>query len=134
MERVMIVYCDSSVLLKRVFDEADSASFRAQFRVLVQDGASIATSALGELEVSRVCRRHFGEDGVHDATSALEDIAILDISDVILRNAADIPYQYLRSMDAIHVASAFTVRADLVLTRDKQMRAACEELGMRVGP
>jgi len=47
-------------------------------------------------------RRHFGEYGVQDATLALEDIAVLEISDVI--------------------------------TRDKQMRAACEQLGMLVGP
>jgi predicted nucleic acid-binding protein len=64
----------------------------------------------------------------------LDDIAIVGISDLVLRNAADVPHQTLRSLDAIHVATAFTVGADLVLTLDKQMRAACEELGMLVGP
>ena len=90
----MIVYCDSSALLKRIIDEAGAADTRV----------------------------------------ALQDIAILEISKVVLRSAADIPARYLRSMGAIHVASAFTIRADLVLTSDRQMRAACAELGMLVGP
>ena len=90
----MIVYCDSSALLKRIIDEAGAADTRV----------------------------------------ALQDIAILETSKVVLRSAADIPARYLRSMDAIHVASAFTIRADLVLTSDRQMRAACAELGMLVGP
>lgn len=128
----MIVYCDSSVLLKRVFDEADAAEFRSHFQDLIDGGSALATSALGELEVSRVCRRYFGDDGLRDARAALEDVAILAVSRAVLRNAAEIPYRHLRSADAIHVASAFTLRADLVLTRDRQMRIACEQVGIRV--
>ena len=130
----MIVYCDSSVLLKRIIDEAGSADMRTQIQQFVSSGVAVATSSLGELEVSRVCRRYFGEGGLDDARVALEDIAILDMSTVVLRSAADIPARYLRSIDAIHVASAFTIRADLVLTSDRQMRAACAELGLLVGP
>ena len=63
----MIVYCDSSALLKRIIDEAGAADTRV----------------------------------------ALQDIAILEKSKVVLRSAADIPARYVRSMDAIHVASAF---------------------------
>ena len=66
----MIVYCDSSVLLKRVFDEADAAEFRSHFQDLIDGGSALATSALGELEVSRVCRRYFGDDGLRDARAA----------------------------------------------------------------
>lgn len=130
----MIVYCDSSVLLKRVLNETDSANFRETLANLINSGAALITSALGQLEISRVLRRHSGEGGMLDTQNVLEDVTILAISDVVLQNAADVPHPYLRSMDAIHVASAFSVRADLVLTRDKQMRAACEELGMLVGP
>ncbi len=129
----MIIYCDSSVLLKRVLDEAGAAEFRSQFQGFIDGGTALATSALGELEVSRVCQRHFGDEGLEDARAALEDIAIMAVSDAILRNAADIPHRHLRSADAIHVASAFTLRADLVLTKDRQMRAACAELGIPVG-
>ena len=130
----MIVYCDSSALLKRIIDEAGASDTRARIQQFVSSGAAVATSALGELEVSRVCRRYFGQGGLNDARVALQDIAILEISKVVLRSAADIPARYLRSMGAIHVASAFTIRADLVLTSDRQMRAACAELGMLVGP
>ena len=80
-----------------------------------------------------MCRRYFGDEGQLDARAALDDIAILEVSRAILRNAAEIPYRHLRSADAIHVASAFTLRADLVLTRDRQMRTACEQLGIQVG-
>ena len=104
----MIVYCDSSVLLKRIIDEPGSADMRTQIQQFVSSGVAVATSALGELEVAGVCRRYFGEGGLDDARVALEDIAI-------------------------HVASAFTIRADLVLTSDRQMRAACAELGLLVG-
>ena len=79
-----------------------------------------------------MCRRYFGDDGLRDARAALEDVAILAVSRAVLRNAAEISYRHLRSADAIHVASAFTLRADLVLTRDRQMRIACEQVGIRV--
>jgi predicted nucleic acid-binding protein len=130
----VIVYCDSNVLLKRVLDEPDSLTFCAVINELLAGGASLATSAVGRLEVSRVIRRSVGQHYDREVELVLDDIAIVGISDLVLRNAADVPHQTLRSLDAIHVATAFTVGADLVLTLDKQMRAACEELGMLVGP
>ena len=130
----MIVYCDAHVLLKRVLDEPDALTFCAVIDELLAGGASLATSAVGQLEVSRVIRRSTGRLQERQVQLALDEIAIVGISDLVLRNAADVPHQTLRSLDAIHVATAFTVGADLVLTLDKQMRAACEELGMLVGP
>ena len=82
--------------------------------------------------MSRVCSRYAGDDGQRDARAALQDIALLEVSRTILRNAAEIPYRHLRSADAIHGAYAFTLRADFVLTRDRQMRNTCEQFGIPV--
>lgn len=50
----------------------------------------------------------------------------------MLRSVASLLVRFLRSLDAIHVASALTIQADIVLTNDRQMRQACEELGLAI--
>ena len=130
----MIIYCDSSILLKRVFAEIDSESIVQQLDSYTSLDTTLVSSALARLEVDHKVRSHLGSQQPDDVELALDDVVLADLNGHILMNAADLPYRYLSTLDAIHVATAFTVSADLVLTLDKQMRAACEELGMTVGP
>ena len=43
-----------------------------------------------------------------------------------------IPGRHLGTLDAIHVATALIMRADLVVTRDQRMIEACTEVGLAV--
>jgi predicted nucleic acid-binding protein len=40
--------------------------------------------------------------------------------------------RHLRSLDALHIASALSARVDLIVTLDHQMQRACTELGLAV--
>ena len=130
----MIVYCDSSILLKRVLDEPDSEEITHQLDSIISMNSTLITSDLARLEIDRNIRREFGSPQPDDVQIALDYVVLAYLDMHILMNAADLPSRYLPTLDSIHVATAFTVGADLVLTLDKQMRAACSDLGMLVGP
>jgi len=130
----MIVYCDSNILLKRVFAEADSPAVVGQLNSFIASESTLVSSDLAKVEIDRNIRREFGLQQLEGVGIALDHVILADLNEHILTNARDLSSRYLSTLDAIHVATAFTVRADLVLTLDNQMRAACVELGMLVGP
>jgi predicted nucleic acid-binding protein len=130
----MRIYCDANILLKRILNEPDSDTVERHLDVFLQRDCDLVTSQITQVEVERTVRRVNGERQPLQVEYALNQVSLLNLNSIVMGNAADVPYRYLPALDAIHVATAFTVSADLVLTLDKQMRAACEELGMAVGP
>ena len=130
----MRVYCDANILLKRVLNEPDSAEIESRLEQLLTENAELLSSQITQVEVERTVRRVAGMRQPLQVEFALGQVTLVDLKEPVFQNAADVPYRYLTALHAIHVATAFTVSADLVLTLDKQMRAACEELGMVVGP
>ena len=63
-------YLDSSALLKRVLDEAESAVLRSWIDAELRDGAALVTSDLGDVEVARAARRYnFSEHEEQSATT-----------------------------------------------------------------
>ena len=130
----MRVYCDANILLKRVLNEPDSADIESRLKQLLIGNAELLSSQITQVEVERTVRRVAGMRQPLQVEFALGQVTLVDLKEPVFQNAADVPYRSLTALDAIHVATAFTVSADLVLTLDKQMRAACEELGMVVGP
>ena len=126
----MIAYVDSSVLLDRAIALANGA---APPLMTAQGRASLVTSALTQVEVCRVLRRLGRVDQLSErAETALTDVSLLDVGAATLSTATQLPVRHLKSLDAIHVASALITRCDVVLTRDRQMARACEELGLQV--
>jgi len=63
---------------------------------------------------------------------AMIDVDSLVPSNAVLQSAATLPVRFLKSLDAIHVASALAIQPDIVLTNDRQMQRSCEELGLAV--
>lgn len=63
---------------------------------------------------------------------ALSDVDLLTLGPTTMRVASRLPVRHLKFLDAIHVASALITRCDVVLTRDRQLARACEELGLAV--
>lgn len=131
----MIVYLDTSVVLKRVRDEEDSADVLRLISRHAQSGDGLVTSALTWVETSRALRRI----GVRERTEldsltdrAVGDLVLVDIAAPVIDLAAHLSVQYIKTLDALHVASALIVSADLVITRDEQMAHACEQLGLSV--
>lgn len=122
----MLAYVDSSLILVDVLDDRPFLPELAQH-------AELATSQITSLEIARTLRRDIKDTQLPDVSSdLLRGIDLLSLSPVVLDTAASLPVRFLRALDAIHLASAILVQADVVLTRDRQMQRACEERGLPV--
>lgn len=122
----MRAYVDSSVVLSDILDEQPVLS-------KLTERADVATSHITSLEIARTLRRDLKDAELTFISSQiLASIDQLNLSSEVLEVAASLPVRFLRSLDSIHLASALLVEADVVLTNDRQMQRACEELGLAV--
>lgn len=131
------VYCDSSVLLKRFLEEVDSESSGLELERMTLEGDHLLSSRLALVEVTRGVDRKLSpeapqEDLDEAVAMVLEDVDLIAIDDFTLEVASEIPSRHLGTLDAIHVATALIMRADLVVTRDQRMIEACAEVGLAV--
>lgn len=132
----MKAYCDTSVLLKRLFLEPDTTQVCDTLDRIGFSGGSLVTSVLTRVEMARAILRVSPE--VTDAEvgsladSALADLVQVGLTSVYLESAMKLRVPHLGSLDSLHVATALVVGCDVMLTRDRQMARACEELGLAV--
>lgn len=127
----MSAYVDSSALVKLVIDEPESRALRA---FVGEQRRPLTTSALARTEVVRSAAR--SDPGTIPAArgllSAINDIAV---SRALLDAAADLAVRTgLHSLDAVHLATALSIRRhlDAFVTYDRRQAAAAEELGLSV--
>jgi len=125
------VYCDTSVLADLLLDQRASRTTRDYLNSWQQRG-SLISSGITAVELGRMAMRESDGSTPASLRPAALPLAYLDVGNDVLRRAAALPVRFLKSLDAIHVASALLVSADVVLTRDRQMQGACEELGLDV--
>lgn len=132
----MRVYLDSSAIVKRLFDEPEAQPLRQAILGGSTVGLQFVTSALARVEVSRVARMRIDADAPRDVAVATAEaflgIAIAELARPILESARIIGPPVLRSLDAIHVATAVAAGADELWTYDQRMSDAAEGLGIRV--
>jgi uncharacterized protein len=85
------------------------------------------------VEAIRACAR-YGEQYAKDARSWLADVALLPIDDALLDEAASLRPNVLRSLDALHLATALSVRDEVgvFVTYDGRLATAAEEHGLTV--
>lgn len=122
-------YLDSSAIVKLVVGEPEAQALRRRLRrrrVLV-------SSALARTEVLRAVLL-LGPAYVERAHEALRTVSLLRLDDRLLDNAGSLAPAHVRSLDAIHLATAGRLREDLrvVMTYDTRMADAALELGMAV--
>ena len=129
-----VVYVDSSTLLRRVLAEPDADTTRQRLRQHLDSGDVLASSSLAWVEVSRAVRRL--ELGVREAetmTAALSGIAERPIDHDVVSLARRIGPPTLRSLEAIHLASALVIDADVLLSHDTRVLEAAAALGLATG-
>jgi hypothetical protein len=116
-------------LVKLVVAERESAALRRFLRRHPQRVAS----ALVRTEVMRAVR-HLGAKATSRARLVVARIDLVRLDDTVLDAAAALDAAILRSLDAIHLASAITLGAqlDAVVTYDARMVAGAEQLGLPV--
>jgi predicted nucleic acid-binding protein len=125
----VVAYLDSSALVKLVVAEPESASLRRYLRTHPQR----VSSALSRVEVLRAVRRH-GSDALRLAREVLGRIDLILLDDALLDAASELEGHSLRSLDAIHLASAQAVGVDLaaVVTYDRRMIEAARQMALTV--
>ncbi|MGH9110030.1 MAG: type II toxin-antitoxin system VapC family toxin [Acidimicrobiales bacterium] len=128
----MKLYLDSSALVKLVQKETESAGLRRFLRRHRAD--QLVTSALARVEVVRAVLIG-GPAALAQARRQLSRLDQILLSTEVLDRAATLsPSGQLRSLDAIHLAAAQVVGADLraVVTYDHRMAGAAHDLGFAV--
>ena len=122
-----MVYLDSSALVKLVVAEAESAALRRYLRTEPRR----ASCALARVEVTRAVRPH-GAPATRRARLLLRRLDLVQLDDELLDAASMLNAGVLRSLDAIHLAAALTLGADLtaVVTYDDRMAAAAGRVGL----
>jgi predicted nucleic acid-binding protein len=125
----VVVYLDSSAIIKLIIAEAESTALRRYLRRRPER----VSCALTRVEVIRAVRLH-GSAAVRRARQALRRIDLLYLDDELLEDAATLETGVLRSLDAIHLAAARSLGDELeaVVTYDDRMRLAAERLGIPV--
>ncbi|MCU1493091.1 MAG: hypothetical protein JWO62_855 [Acidimicrobiaceae bacterium] len=128
----MRLYLDSSALVKLVQRETESDALRRFLRRHRAD--QLVTSALARVEVVRAVLIG-GPAALAQARRQLSRLDQILLSTEVLDGAATLaPNAQLRSLDAIHLAAAQVVGADLraVVTYDRRMADAAQDLGFTV--
>jgi predicted nucleic acid-binding protein len=132
----MRVYVDSSALLKRSVAEAESEALEEALGRHVGDRDLLISSSLAWVEVSRALRIRFGAESADVVPAAIEDalsgIAERAIGADVVALARRIGPDALRSLDAIHLATALLVDADVVITCDGRLTFAARHNALEV--
>jgi uncharacterized protein len=125
---VSTAYVESSALTKLVIDEPGSGNLR----IALRSHERLVSSDLTTIEVARAAQRARGEQGLAQARAALLPVAQLTIDSSVVRAAAQLDPDSLRSLDAIHVASALVLEEDDVVfySYDQRTIAAAHGAGL----
>jgi predicted nucleic acid-binding protein len=125
---VPATYVDSSALVKLVVEEPESAALRRHLR----RRSPLVASALVRTEVVRAVLPH-GQAAIARARTVLSLVDVIRVNDAILRAAGSLLPPEVRSLDAIHLATAVRLQRDLgsVVTYDERMIAAARTLKLR---
>jgi predicted nucleic acid-binding protein len=124
-----LAYLDSSAFVKLPLREPEHAALREE--LARWDG--FVSSALLRVEAVRACAR-YGADYARQAAAGLESVALLPLDDLVLGQAAEVSPLGLRSLDAIHLAAALSIEADLgaFVVYDERLSDAAATHGLPV--
>jgi predicted nucleic acid-binding protein len=128
---VSLYYIDTSAALKLLAEESHSRAFAAFYDESA--GASWVSSALLRIEVVRAVSRVM-PSALPDARALLLAFDYVSIDDEVVDAAMDEPDRMLRSLDAIHLATARVLGPDLdgLATYDDRLAAAAKDAGIPV--
>lgn len=124
-----MIYLDSSALLKLLFEESESAALASW--IADRAGTPMVSSELAKIEVVRATRRL--ETAVVPAARALlSQLDLIPLSSGLIEEATDAGAPLLRTLDAIHLASALSIRNELTafVAYDNRLLAAAQDVGI----
>lgn len=124
-----LAYLDSSAVVRTIVEEDGSA----RLTLFLRDYEAHASSELARTEVVRAIRRS-QPLALHRALEALEQLVLIEISQPILHAAGLLEPPTLRSLDALHLATAQTLSPQLgaFVSYDERLSATGAALGLPV--
>lgn len=125
----MRYYVDTSAAAKLLVNEVESETVAAFLDEVVERGDQLTSSYVLETESRRLAAR----DGLDQAvvTELMKRFALLLPDRELYRDAGLIPGPALRSLDALHIASALRLRAGVLVTYDARQRLAARSVGLQ---
>ncbi len=125
-----VAYLDTSAFVKLVVAEPESRSLQ---RFLAR-WPERTSAALLRAEAVRALRRAGHDAHVGAARRLLRTIRLVRTDEALLDRAGDLTPRELRSLDAVHLATALALGADLgvVVTYDQRLAGAAVEQGLLV--
>ena len=123
-----MLYLDSSAIVKLVAREPETAEL---VQALNED-PEIVSSEIAWTEVV-IATRRAGRSTAR-AERILDGIALVPVDGALLRDAATLGPRELRTLDAIHLATALSLRPDVgrMITFDVRQARAASALGLGV--
>jgi predicted nucleic acid-binding protein len=125
------LYLDSSAIVKLVLPEHET---RALVQRLGHD-PEVLSSTLARVEVPRALRRIKATPRAwRQAELVLERIALIRVDEAVIDRAAEIGPADLRTLDAIHLATALGIgeKLDGIVTYDSRQAKAAQQAGLPV--
>jgi uncharacterized protein len=123
-----VAYFDASALVKLIVDEPGSAELRAWLTT----GTRIVMSRVGAIELVRAVRR-FRRDLEHETAAVLSAVNLVELDPELAAEAATLIPVTLRTLDAIHLATAIRLRsaAPTFVAYDARLLGAARDHGLR---
>lgn len=131
MTDARLLYLDASAFVKLVLAEPETAALVAA----LDPKARLVASEILEVETLRAVRRASpGEDKVAAARTQLDGVRLLPITDEIRKRACELESGTLRTLDAIHIATALDLgeRLESIYAYDARLIDAARQAGLRV--
>lgn len=125
----MIIYVDTSAVLKLVVEETESSSAAQYLTTAASQGNQLVASMLLYTELH--CAAHRRGIPSELINKVLSGINLLDLARSDLMYAAALPGR-LRSADAIHLAAAIRLQTDVLVAYDAELLAAAVDSGLNV--
>ncbi len=126
----MAFYIDTSALVKLVVGEAETVALRSWLQEVDRD---LVACSLARTELIRSVRRVV-PDRALQARSVLDAVTLVDVTAAVFEAAGRLDPVGLRSLDAIHLASALDLGDDLegLVTYDDRLADAAMANGIPV--
>jgi predicted nucleic acid-binding protein len=126
---VNLYYADTSAVIKLLAEEAHSKAFAAFYDTHAD--AEWTSSTLLRIEVTRAVNRALPAL-LPDARDLLHAFSYIAIDDEVVEGAMNEPDRGLRSLDAIHLATARILAEDLdaIVSYDDRLLKAANEAGL----
>lgn len=123
-----VAYVDSSALTKLILDETDSPAMRRWY----VESDRVLCSRIGVVETRRAVAR--GRPDPDHLDLILRSVEVVEFDEDIGKRAAMVAPVSLRTLDAIHVATAVTLapQVEAFVTYDDRLAQAARDAGLRV--